>query len=62
MMVATVGVVDASGEAACVETDTAENVEFYRRCGFEVRATEESLGFPMWFMTRLQGSDLHSVA
>lgn len=44
--------VDAAGEPAYVETDTTRNVEFYRRSGFEVTATEEPLGVQMWYMER----------
>jgi ribosomal protein S18 acetylase RimI-like enzyme len=43
---------DATGEPACVETDTRRNVEFYRRCGFEVTAMAEPLGVQMWYMER----------
>jgi ribosomal protein S18 acetylase RimI-like enzyme len=43
---------DAVGELAYVETDTTRNVEFYRRHGFEVAATEEVLGVQMWYLER----------
>ena len=43
---------DAAGEPACVDTDTPRNVEFYRRHGFEVTATDEPLGVQMWYMER----------
>ncbi len=52
MMEAALRRADAAGEVACVETDTTRNVEFYRRLGFEVTATEESLGVQMWYMER----------
>lgn len=43
---------DGAGEPAYLETDTTENVEFYRRRGFEVTATEEPLGVQVWYMQR----------
>ncbi|MGH2447271.1 MAG: GNAT family N-acetyltransferase [Chloroflexota bacterium] len=43
---------DAAGEPASVDTDTTRNVEFYRRLGFEVTATEEPLGVKAWYMER----------
>ncbi len=45
-------VADAASEPAYLETDTARNVEFYRRHGFEVMGTEEPLGVQMWYMER----------
>jgi ribosomal protein S18 acetylase RimI-like enzyme len=52
MMEAALRRADAGGELACVETDTARNVAFYRRHGFEVTAREELLGAQMWYMER----------
>lgn len=43
---------DAAGEPAYLETDTSRNVEFYRRLGFDVTATEEPLGVQIWYMER----------
>ena len=43
---------DAEGEIAFLETETAENVVFYRRLGFEVVSQAELPGLPLWFMRR----------
>lgn len=43
---------DASGELAYLETDTARNLEFYRRRGFEVIDQSEPLGVSTWYMAR----------
>ncbi|HZU14887.1 MAG TPA: GNAT family N-acetyltransferase [Chloroflexota bacterium] len=43
---------DAADEPAYLETDTPENVEFYRRRGFEVTGQEEPLGVRTWYMQR----------
>lgn len=43
---------DASSDAAYLETDDADNVDFYRRFGFEVIAEQSVLGIPNWFMLR----------
>ena len=39
-----------------LETDRAENVEFYRRFGFTLRHEENLLGIPTWYMWRPAGS------
>jgi ribosomal protein S18 acetylase RimI-like enzyme len=44
--------VDASGEAAYLETDKPGNVRFYKRFGFEVVREQDVLGVPNWFMRR----------
>ena len=38
--------------AGYLETDRAENVEFYRKFGFEVQRHEEVVGTPIWYMWR----------
>lgn len=43
---------DAAGEIAFLETETPENVVFYRRLGFEVVSQAELPGLPLWFMRR----------
>ncbi len=43
---------DADGEIGFLETETAENVVFYRRLGFEVVSEAELPGLPLWFMRR----------
>lgn len=43
---------DDAGEIAFLETETAENVVFYRRLGFEVVSRAELPGLPLWFMRR----------
>jgi ribosomal protein S18 acetylase RimI-like enzyme len=41
--------------AGYLETDRAENVEFYKRFGFMVRHEETLIGTPTWYMWRPQG-------
>jgi ribosomal protein S18 acetylase RimI-like enzyme len=43
---------DDAGEIAFLETETATNVVFYRRLGFEVVGNAELPGLPLWFMRR----------
>ncbi|MFM8303705.1 MAG: GNAT family N-acetyltransferase, partial [Actinomycetota bacterium] len=43
---------DDAGEIAFLETETPENVVFYRRLGFEVVSQAELPGLPLWFMRR----------
>ena len=43
---------DEAGEIAFLETETAPNVVFYRRLGFEVTDHTELPGLPIWFMRR----------
>ncbi len=43
---------DASGQAAYLETDRQENVPLYERHGFEVIGEEAVIGMPNWFMRR----------
>jgi len=43
---------DEAGEIAFLETETPENVVFYRRLGFEVVSQAELPGLPLWFMRR----------
>jgi ribosomal protein S18 acetylase RimI-like enzyme len=43
---------DAMGEIAFLETETASNVVFYRRLGFDVVDETELPGLPLWFMRR----------
>ena len=43
---------DDAGEIAFLETETAPNVVFYRRLGFEVVSQAELPGLPLWFMRR----------
>lgn len=46
---------DAAGDEAWLETDKPENVVFYRRAGFAVRAEARVLGVPCWFLARPPG-------
>ena len=50
--------IDALGAMAYLETDKRENVTFYERFGFQVKAEEPVLETPNWFMVRppLSGS------
>jgi len=43
---------DDAGEIAFLETETPDNVVFYRRLGFEVTSRAELPGLPLWFMRR----------
>jgi GNAT superfamily N-acetyltransferase len=43
---------DAKRIAGYLETDRAENVDFYRRFGFIVRHEEDLLDIPIWYMWR----------
>jgi ribosomal protein S18 acetylase RimI-like enzyme len=43
---------DARGEIAFLETETPDNVVFYRRLGFEVVSEAELTGLHLWFMRR----------
>ena len=45
-----------TGEAGYLETDRPENVEFYRRFGFETIATAPVLGVTNYFMRRKPGT------
>lgn len=38
--------------AGYLETDRAENVEFYKKFGFVVQRNEELIGAPVWYMWR----------
>jgi GNAT superfamily N-acetyltransferase len=40
--------------AGYLETDRAENVEFYKKFGFVVRHEETVIGMPTWYMWRTQ--------
>jgi ribosomal protein S18 acetylase RimI-like enzyme len=51
---------DAAGEVGYLETDRAENVDFYRRFGFEVIGEESVIGVQTWYMRR--ASDIHPPA
>ncbi len=43
---------DRERSMAYLETETAENVTFYQRFGFEVTAQDTILGVMNWFMCR----------
>lgn len=43
---------DANQSLAYLETDKRDNVFFYKRFGFEVKAEQQVLGVPNWFMVR----------
>lgn len=66
MLADRLGVLDASGERAWLETDKPENVVFYQRAGFIVNAEAEILGTPCWFLHRgekaLRGATQPSVS
>lgn len=47
---------DQQGAAGYLETDRAENVEFYKKFGFAVRHAEELIGTPTWYMWRPAGA------
>lgn len=49
--------VDAEHCAAWLETDKEQNVEFYRKHGFEVSAEDEVNGVKNWFMARPAATD-----
>jgi hypothetical protein len=38
--------------AGYLETDRADNVEFYKKFGFVVQGNEELIGTPVWYMWR----------
>jgi GNAT superfamily N-acetyltransferase len=42
--------------AGYLETDRAENVEFYKKFGFVVRHEETVIGTPTWYMWRARGA------
>lgn len=44
--------VDRAGQMGYLETDQAENVEFYRRFGFELTNEASVLGVPNFYMRR----------
>ena len=46
---------DEAGEIAFLETETPDNVVFYRRLGFEVTGEARLPGLPLWFMRRDPG-------
>jgi ribosomal protein S18 acetylase RimI-like enzyme len=52
VMAALCRAMDDAGEIAFLETETAPNVVFYRRLGFEVVSEAELPGLPLWFMRR----------
>lgn len=43
--------------AGYLETDRAENVEFYKKFGFVLQRSEELIGTPVWYMWRPAGRD-----
>ena len=43
---------EQEGIAGYLETDRAENVEFYGKFGFGVQRREEVIGIPTWYMWR----------
>lgn len=51
---------DAYGSLAYLETDRAENVNFYQKFGFTVMMESKVLGVSTWFMSRLSGSDYNT--
>ncbi len=52
---------DALGAMAYLETDKQENVAFYERFGFQMRAEEAVLEIPNWFMVRAPAGDRELV-
>jgi ribosomal protein S18 acetylase RimI-like enzyme len=49
--------IDRLGKPSYLETDRPENVEFYRKFGFEIVQQEPVLGVPNFFMSRRLKSD-----
>jgi GNAT superfamily N-acetyltransferase len=47
-----VGHLDRENSAGYLETDRAENVEFYKKFGFAVKGQEVLIGTPVWYMWR----------
>jgi len=47
--------IDRVGAAGYLETDKPQNVDFYKRFGFETVGEAPVLGKPNWFMRRVQG-------
>jgi GNAT superfamily N-acetyltransferase len=47
-----VGHLDRENSAGYLETDRAENVEFYKKFGFAVKSQEVLIGTPVWYMWR----------
>lgn len=52
LMTALCAKLDAFGDAAYLETDHVDNVDFFRRYDFEVIDEQSVLGIPNWFMLR----------
>jgi ribosomal protein S18 acetylase RimI-like enzyme len=52
LLIAWLGLVDADGAPAYLETDAAGNIPFYRRAGFEVAEEIAVLGVSVWTMRR----------
>ncbi len=49
--------IDREGVGGYLETDRPENVNFYRKFGFEVQREESLIGTPIWYMWRpIQGA------
>jgi GNAT superfamily N-acetyltransferase len=46
---------EQQNSAGYLETDRAENVEFYKKFGFAVRHEETLIGTPTWYMWRAPG-------
>jgi ribosomal protein S18 acetylase RimI-like enzyme len=47
--------IDGAGTAGYLETDKPQNVEFYKKHGFETVGEAPILGTPNWFMRRKKG-------
>jgi|SRR5690625_2465603 len=47
-----VQLLDKTGEVGHLETDSVQNLEFYRRFGFQVFRYQKVLNVPNWFMIR----------
>jgi ribosomal protein S18 acetylase RimI-like enzyme len=52
LMDASCGRIDRVGAASYLETDKPQNVEFYKKYGFETVEEASILGTPNWFMRR----------
>ena len=53
-------ILDRENEAGYLETDRAENINFYGKFGFKIIGELNVLGVPNWFMKRSPASGSQS--
>lgn len=53
---------DREGQRGYLETERPENLQIYRKAGFEVTHQCEVLGLPSWFMSRPPNEGCKGVA